>query len=293
MHCDLHTHSTASDGTDSPGDLPRIARAVGVGVIALTDHDTTAGLAECAAACEREGVAFVPGIEISADPAPVKRGGGFVPDDIAGTGTLHILGLFINPGDAGLLAIHHRLQAARLERNPQIVHNLRSLGIAIEYEEVIALANASGTNVIGRPHIAQVLVNKGHVSSVSEAFAKYIGEGKPAFARRDRLPPHEAINAIHRAGGLAILAHPIQLKYASDPHLRHTIANLRDLGLDGVETQHHDHSPWHVERYEAIARDLGLLTSGGSDYHGTRKVNRLGEQRVAGVVADRLRERTR
>jgi predicted metal-dependent phosphoesterase TrpH len=275
--CDLHMHSTASDGQDAPETLARLAKKAGLSAIALTDHDTTAGLAAAAAAARRARIRFVPGIELSADP---QLGS---PHADARRGTLHILGMFIRHDAPSLKAIEARLLEARRQRNPQIVANLNALGVKITYDEVVALA----PGVVGRPHIAQVMVNKGYVKSIHEAFAKYIGEGKPAYARKDRLTAAQAIDAIHDAGGLAMLAHPVQLKLDAD-ELEHAVATLVKHGLDGIETQHSDHTAAMVEQYRALARQYDLLECGGSDYHGPRKPVELGSQRVAFDVYEAL-----
>ncbi|MEM1108207.1 MAG: PHP domain-containing protein [Planctomycetota bacterium] len=287
--CDLHLHSTASDGTDAPGDLPRLCRAAGLSAFALTDHDTTAGVAACAAAAARLKIGFVPGIELSTDPDLFGAG--------QSVGSLHLLGHFIDPDHPHLAEITRRLGRARAERNPLIVEKLNRLGVDITYDEVLALAGASNGGggeyateaVVGRPHIGQVLVDKGYVKSIHEAFARYIGSGGAAYARRDLLTAAEAIEAIHEAGGLATLAHPVQLDLPSDTDLEHTVARLVDLGLDGIETRHSDHTPRDVKRFVAIAERFRLVTTGGSDYHGSRKTIALGSQRVpASVYADLL-----
>ncbi len=283
-------HSTASDGSDPPEALPRLAKQARLAAIALTDHDTTAGLPACAAACAELDIAFAPGIEVSADPFAVLR----EREGDAGAhryGTLHVLGLFVRHDDPMLAEIHRRMSAARNERNPAIVGKLRDLGMKIDYAEVEELALTLGTQVIGRPHIAQVLIRKGYVKSTQDAFKRYIGQGAPAYVRRDRLDPRHAIEAIHHAGGLAVIAHPVQLKCADDEHLEHYLAQLKKLGLDAVETRHSDHPPELVARYESIAASLGLLTSGGSDYHGSRKGIALGSQRVLMETFERLRQR--
>jgi predicted metal-dependent phosphoesterase TrpH len=282
--CDLHTHSTASDGTLAPGALGALAASVGVAAIALTDHDTTRGLAACAEGCRRAGVAFVPGIELSADAAALRPP---VPEGEK-TGTLHILGLFVRHDDPLLQEIHERLLLARQERNPQIIRNLQGLGVKIEYEEVLALAAASDTRIVGRPHIAQVMVKKGYARSVQDAFARYIGEGKAAYTRKDTLPPRQAVEAIHHAGGLAVLAHPVQLRCRDHDELVHCVTRLKALGLDGVETRHPDHTAAETEQYHRLARKLGLLVSGGSDFHGDRKPVKLGSQAVPAEVYEAL-----
>jgi len=287
-------HSTASDGGDAPGALPRLAADAGLGAIALTDHDTTAGLGACAEAAAAAGVGFVPGIELSADPAsvlPTRNGAANRP---AALGTLHILGYFIDPDDPHLAELERRLREARPQRNPEIVAKLNALGVRIGYDEVVALAaearggaadGSPAEPMVGRPHIAQVLVRKGYVRSIHEAFVRYIGEGASAYARKDRLSAGEAIGAIHRAGGVAVMAHPVQLARGAADAIEHAAVRLRDMGLDGIEAHHADHAAADAQRFVRLAQRLGLLVTGGSDYHGSRKAVRLGEVRVG---ADRL-----
>lgn len=284
---DLHCHSTASDGTVPPEGLAKLAKDASLTAIALTDHDTTAGLPAAEQACREHDIAFVPGIEVSADPALPKWG-----DDAGGPphGTLHILGLFIRHDDRQLAKVHDRMRDARDERNPAIVEKLNKLGINVSYSQVQDLAAAQGTKIIGRPHIAQVLIEAGHADSMRDAFDRYIGRGGSAYMRRDRLAAEEAIDAIHHAGGLAILAHPIQLGIRTPGILPRFVEQLRDLGLDGIETRHSDHSPQLVKQYETLAADLNLLTSGGSDFHGHRKDIALGAQRIDESVYHRLRD---
>lgn len=289
--CDLHLHSTASDGTDAPEALPRLCKAAGLSAFALTDHDTTAGLVACAKAARKLKIDFVPGIELSANPDLFDTG--------SPVGSLHLLGHFIDPDHPRLAEIGERLLIARAQRNPLIIEKLNALGVKISYDEVIELA--SGTHrkdaggdpirgIVGRPHIGQVLVNKGYVKSIHEAFAKYIGSDGAAYARRDLLSAAEAIDAIHDAGGLATLAHPVQLNLADDDTLEHTVARLVDLGLDGIETRHSDHAPADVKRFAKLAERFKLHTAGGSDYHGSRKSIALGSQRVPRSVYETLRD---
>lgn len=281
---DLHTHSTASDGTVPPDMLPTLATNVGLSAIALTDHDTTSGLPVCEAACKAIGIDFVPGIEISADPGPRIDTDGVE----RRRGTLHILGLFVRHDDAELAKISERMREARNSRNPAMVEKLQQLGVRITYEEVEELADRQGTQIIGRPHIAQVLVAKSYAKSVSDAFTKYLKFGAPAFIRRDYLAPDEAINAIHHAGGLAILAHPVQLVMPDPDELEHAVKRLTDMGLDGIETRHSDHTPALVLQYEKLAKQFKLIPSGGSDFHGDRKPVLLGSQQVPHEVYEQL-----
>ncbi|MFA9478706.1 PHP domain-containing protein [Phycisphaerales bacterium AB-hyl4] len=289
MRCDLHLHSTASDGTDLPQDLPRLAREAELGAIALTDHDTTAGLAACAEAAAKHDLPFVPGIELSADPLLDRQTARATPP--RRLGTLHILGYFIDPADEQLALVQGWLHEARQQRNPEMVERLNDLGMKLHYDEVIELAGGDvPATVVGRPHIAELLVRKGYVKSKHEAFARYLGEGGEAYIRKDRLSAEKAIEAIHHAGGLALLAHPVQLGLADHDALEHMVARLRDLGLDGIETHHSDHRPRDVERFAGLADRYELLTCGGSDYHGTRKTVKLDHARVPLDVYHQLRE---
>lgn len=307
MHCDLHTHSTASDGTDAPGDLPRLAKQAGLSAIALTDHDTTAGLAEFADAAKKAKVKAVPGIELSADPSILHA----EPDKVTRLGTLHILGYFINPDAPHLADIEARLREARAQRNPEMIAKLNELGMNIDYEEVIEAAGGTGgprntggldtstgetfgglgtdeKTIVGRPHIGQVMMQKGYVKSIHEAFSRYIGQGGAAYVRKDRLSAKEAIHAIHEADGLAVLAHPIQLGLASTDLLEHAVAKLKSLGIDGLETRHSDHEPRDTEHFNKLAEQLNLLATGGSDYHGSRKTVVLGSQKVPLSIYENL-----
>lgn len=283
MTCDLHTHSTASDGTDAPGDLPRLAKKAGLKAVALTDHDTTAGLAAFMAAAKKARINAVPGIELSADPSLLHPG----PDKAARLGTLHILGYFIDPQAPHLRGIEARLREARAQRNPEMIQRLKALGMNIDYEEVIEAAGGAGA-IVGRPHIGQVLMRKGYVKSIHEAFTRYLGQGGGAYVRKDRLSAEEAIDAIHEADGLAVLAHPTQLGIDGADQLEHAVATLKKLGLDGIETRHSDHEPRDTERFTKLAEKLNLLTTGGSDYHGSRKTVELGGQKVPLTVYERL-----
>ena len=280
MYCDLHAHSTASDGTDAPGDLPRLAKNAGLDAIALTDHDTTEGLDEFLAAAKKARIKAVPGIELSADPAVLHDD----PTDPV-RGTLHILGYFIRHDAPHLVEVQTRLREARDQRNPEMVARLNELGMGIDYQEVI---DAAGGSIVGRPHIGQVMMQKGYVKSIHEAFTKYIGQGGEAYIRKDRLSAQEAIDAIHEAEGLAVLAHPTQLGIGSLAELEHAVAKLKSLGIDGIETRHSDHTPRDVERFSRLAKKMDLLTTGGSDYHGSRKAIQLNSQKIPVEIYESL-----
>lgn len=247
---DLHTHSTISDGRLSPSALVERAAAMGVGIMALTDHDNVSGIAEAQSAGKRLGVEVIAGVEISADYEP---------------GTMHILGLGIDPSDERLLARLDFLQSARRERNPKVVQKLRALGIDITLAEVEALA---GSRQVGRPHFAQALLDRKVVSSFEDAFERFLAKGRPAYVPKARMPSKESIDLIHAAGGLAVLAHPIQLRLQGE-ELERLVKMLRfEQGLDGLEVFHSDHDADHVAIYKELATRLELRVSGGSDYHG-------------------------
>jgi len=267
---DLHTHSTVSDGRLSPAALVQRAAQMGVGVMALTDHDNVGGLAEAEAAGRRHGVRIIPGVEISADYEP---------------GTMHILGLGIDAANEALLLRLDFLQAARRERNPRMLQKLRALGIDLSMAEVEALA---GSRQLGRPHFAQALINKEAVSSFEEAFERYLGKGRPAYVPKTRLPPGEAIQLIHGAGGLAVLAHPIQLRLEGDA-LALVLGGLAAQGLDAIEVFHSDHKAPDEQAYAALAERFKLRVSGGSDFHGIPGKNvELGHPEIDESVALRL-----
>jgi predicted metal-dependent phosphoesterase TrpH len=273
MFCDLHMHSTASDGTDRPEALGALAKAAGLGAIALTDHDTVAGLADGAAGCEAAGVAFVAGVEISCDPGQAP-------------GEIHLLGYFIDPVNATLAEMLNRQETARRQRVPRIVTRLGELGLDVTLEEVETLA---GDAAIGRPHIARVLIDKGYVKTVQDAFVRYLGSDGPAYVPKQRVTVDEAIEAVHAAGGLASLAHAQHLGYADDAELTQAIAKLREMGLDAVEVWHGDHTPAMMEKLRELAARHDLRVTGGSDYHGHSKTVALGSQRVPYEVYEQLR----
>lgn len=270
LKADLHSHSTISDGRLSPTALVERAAAQGVGILALTDHDNIGGIAEAEAAGKRLGVEVIPGVEISADYDP---------------GTMHILGLGIDPTNSTLLMRLEFLQEARRQRNPKVLQKLQALGIDITLAEIEALA---GSRQIGRPHFAQALINKKAASSFDDAFERFLAKGSPAYVAKTRLSPRESIQIIHGAGGLAVLAHPIQLRLQGQA-LEAVIQDLVDAGLDGIEVFHSDHDKNHENLYATLARQFGLKISGGSDFHGIEgKSIELGKPAVDVLVAREL-----
>jgi len=275
---DLHCHSTASDGTLSPAEVVALAVSCGLSALALTDHDTIGGVAEAAEAAAKSGIDFMPGIEISCDvPRPA---------------TMHLLGYGVDLVSPVLLDLTTRLIGGRNDRNPRIIQKLNELGVAITMEEVEAEA---GGNVVGRPHIAAILHRKGYVSSIKQAFDKYLAQGAPAYFDKERLTARQAIELVQQSGGLAVLAHPVQLRTENDAQLERIVKDLTDLGLAGIEVIHSDHDAALVEKYTSLADRYGLLKTGGSDFHGTNKKNiSLGTangRRVPREFFDRLVER--
>lgn len=251
---DLHSHSTASDGTLPPAEVARLAKASGLSAWALTDHDTIAGVLEAADASRELGLDFLPGIEISAEfPHP---------------GTLHILGYGVDPHSPTLTHLTETLIAARDNRNPRIINKLNQLGVSVTMSE---WEQASGGTVVGRPHLAAILVRKGYVSSIKQAFEKYLGQGAPAYFDKERLAPAQALELIRQSGGLAVLAHPVQLRLPDDSQLQQILRQLIDLGLQGMEVIHSDHTSELIERYTALADRFQLVKTGGSDFHGVNK----------------------
>ena len=267
---DLHTHSTASDGGLDPAEVIRLADQARLGAVALTDHDTVDGLDEARrAATQCPNLVFVPGIEISA---------------CFPRGTLHLLGLGIDPASDTLSAALETLQAARAERNPRMLKRLGELGMPLDMEDVLAAAGpapAGQRHVVSRAHIAEAMRRKGYVSDLRQAFARWIGQGKPAYFDKERLAPAQAIGAIRRAGGLAILAHPVHLQLDNRLQLERVVRDLAGHGLDGIEVYHSDHSDALTRICLDLARRLGLAVTGGSDFHGPPKPHvRLGHPRV-------------
>jgi len=274
---DLHTHSRASDGTLTPTELVALAGEKGLAAVALTDHDTLAGLAEAGLAGRASGVEVVPGVELS------------VAD---GDCSIHILGLFLADHPGGPLAeALTELRAKRHDRNRLILEKLARLGIPIAYADVQALAKGT----VGRPHIAQVMLARGAVASVKEAFSRYLGNHGRAYVPKEKLELGRAIDLLHAEGALVILAHPSTLGQKGRT-LIETVGRYRDRGLDGIEVFYSEHSQSQTLEYLALSRRFGLALSGGSDFHGDTKPGvELGRGRgnlkVDVSILDKLKER--
>ena len=245
---DLHSHTNRSDGSHDPSALVEIAAARGVGILAVTDHDTMAGVAEAIAAGNAAGVRVIPGIELS-----IK-----VPH-----GSMHLLGYFNDPAPDPLSGLIAGFGETRTERARDMVDRLNGMGVAVDWDDV--LAGAAGAP-LGRPHIAEALVRAGHVSDRKEAFDRFLGDGRPAYVGSDGLGVEEGIQLVIDSGGAAVLAHPETLKL-DDAHLDPFVGRLKQVGLAGIEVHRPEHTADQFARFRALARKYTLIASGGSDYH--------------------------
>lgn len=258
MRIDLHTHSTASDGTDTPAELVADAAAAGLDVVALTDHDTVRGHAEAVAALP-EGLTLVTGAELSCR--------------VDGVG-LHMLAYLFDPFEPELARERELVRDDRVPRAQTMVRKLQELGVPVAWEQVARIA---GDGSVGRPHIATALVELGVVGSVSDAFTPdWLADGGRAYAEKHELDPFDAIRLVKAAGGVTVFAHPLAVK-RGEVVPEAVIARLAAAGLDGIEVDHMDHDEPARARLRGLAAELGLLPTGSSDYHGTRKTVRLGE----------------
>jgi len=250
-YADLHTHTTASDGSLTPSELVELARDVGLAAVSVTDHDTVDGLEEALTAGERNGVEVIAGVEISVD---------FKTE-------MHILGYFPGKAYKGIVNVLERLREIRNERNPKIISKLNEMGFDITLGEV--LKEASG-EVVGRLHIAKVLAKKGYVKNTNEAFEKYLLQGRPAYFKKEKLTPQQGIEAILNAGGVPVLAHPIFLHLGTD-ELDELVSNLALVGLKGIEAYYVENSEEDTKILLEIASKYNLVATGGSDFHGSFK----------------------
>jgi predicted metal-dependent phosphoesterase TrpH len=250
---DLHTHSTASDGSYPPAEVVRLAKEGGLAAMALTDHDTVEGLPEALAAGDRLGLEVIPGVEISAQYPG---------------GTMHILGLCVDHTDGRLDERLAVLKQARLDRNPQIIARLNTLGIPLTMARVEEI---SGGGQVGRPHIARALLEMGYIRNLQEGFDRFLGWRKLAYVSKFRFPPPEALAMIREAQGIPVLAHPFTLGLGSAAALKNLIIELQGLGLAGLEVYYPEHTPEQEALYFKLAKEFDLLITGGSDFHGANK----------------------
>ena len=251
--CDLHTHSTVSDGTCAPAEVVRRAHRVGVSALALTDHDATGGLAEAEAEARALGIDFLCGVEISAEAEGVD---------------VHILGYGFDVEHPELVSELAQVRKAREARIPQMVERLRALGIDLTPGDAFRVA---GSGSIGRPHVARALVELGACGSIDDAFDRFLGAGGPAFVPKVVPTAADAIARIRAAGGIAVLAHPLYAARDRPGGLEALVAPLVRQGLVGIETHYVSHRPRDRRRVARVARRLGLLATGGSDFHGATR----------------------
>ncbi len=273
MRIDLHTHSTHSDGTEGPADVVASARAAGLDVVALTDHDTMSGWDEAGSAAVAHGITVVPGIEISCRAAGIS---------------VHLLAYLPDPRHAGLLAELEATRESRLTRASQMVDLLAADGVRITDEDVLAQA-APGTT-LGRPHIADALVSLGVAPSRDAAFGDYLHAGSPYYVFHYAPDAVRAVELVVQAGGVPVMAHPLAGRRGRTVDDR-VIAEMAEAGMAGLEVYHRDHDTAAVRHGTALAERLGLFVTGSSDYHGAGKHNVLGEHTTAPEVLDQILQR--
>jgi 3',5'-nucleoside bisphosphate phosphatase len=272
VRIDLHAHSTASDGTDTPTALVRNAASAGLGVLALTDHDTTGGWAEAVRALPA-GLTLVRGAELSC----VSRAGGRPV-------TLHLLGYLFDPADEAFVAERRRLRESRLERGRRIVELLQADGYPLDWPEVLALA---GGGAVGRPHVGRALVRAGVVGSVDEAFGRLLHENGPYYVPKADIEVLHAVRLVRAAGGVPVFAHPLARRRGPVVSYE-VVAAMAAAGLAGLEVDHPDHEPADREHLRGLAAELGLFVTGSSDYHGANKPVRLGQELTASTAYEQI-----
>jgi len=262
---DLHIHSSFSDGEWSPKEIILTASKLGLSAIAITDHDTIAGITEAEKIASTAGIEIITAVEINTEYNDKE---------------IHILGYYLDINSPALSEGLKRQREARLKRNEEIVDKLNKLGLKISFEEVLGLA---GGESLGRPHIAQALVNRGYAQCKEEAFAKWLKRGSPAYVPRRSISWQEAIKLINQARGIAVLAHP------GKSYVDHLIPQMIKEGLEGIEVWHPSHSPEDSERYLQICKDLSLLPTGGSDAHSHKDIPLIEQFKVSFKCVERLK----
>lgn len=267
---DLHTHSTVSDGTDTPTQLVAAAVAAGVDVLAITDHDTFGGWAEAERAVRAAGIVLVPGIEISCHYR---------------WSSVHLLGYLVDPDDADLGAELRHARESRATRLQRMVERMTADGIPVSYEQVLSHVAPGATP--GRPHIADALIEAGVIQHRDEAFIDWLSEDSPYYVSHYAIDPEHAVRLVRAAGGVPVIAHPFaRTREATLPDS--FVAHLARAGLGGIEAYHRDHGPAEIARTQRLAAEHGLLLTGSSDYHGRGKRNRLGENTTSPEVLDEI-----
>ena len=274
MSIDLHSHSSFSDGSDTPDELFDLASKVGITSLALTDHDTLEGIPAARLAADRTGIEMIPGTELSLD---FDKGG------------MHLVVLWLEPEPGPLQDRLKELQLGRDERNALIVERLNDLDVAVSLEEVLEEA---GEGTVGRPHIAGVMLRRGYVDSIEQAFSEYLGNQGPAYVGRERLSPEVALRLARASGGVPVLAHPHTLGLDNRFEMADLLDKLTAFGLVGIECHYGSYPADGRSGLVAMAKRFGLLPSGGSDYHGTYKpdvalgLGRIGIPVPSGILDD-------
>jgi 3',5'-nucleoside bisphosphate phosphatase len=279
---DLHIHSTASDGTLKPIEIIDAAMKAGLSAISITDHDTTDGCKQVLAQPPPLPLDFLTGVEISAS----------FPEKAAQAGSLHILGYDLDVHDTRLNQGLTELRAARNSRSPKMIQRLRDIGFDLSVEDVVPFARG---DQMGRPHIAQAMLRKGYVSSVDEAFNRYLGKNGSAYVDKKRIPSQTAMEMITGAGGIPVLAHPGLVGTAGEDEIRNLVGFLRETGLRGIEVYYPGHSERQTSFFLKMARDFHLVVTGGSDFHGDlnpgiRLGRGTGDLRVGYPVYEQLKD---
>ena len=271
---DLHTHSTASDGSLSPTSLIHAAAQRGITALALTDHDTLAGLSEAEQVAKQEGIRFIPGIEIELSWEP---------------GEFHLLGLGVSKPSPAFMETIAGLAQKREARNYAIIGRMRDAGIEVQYEDILAL---SGGHSVGRPHFASFLVNRHIVKNYEQAFEKYLAKGKLFYVPRECLEFQRALALIKESGGITVLAHPMSL-YVSWGNLPSLIRDFQEQGMDGIEAWHPTATPKTCKRLEELGRSLDMYITAGSDFHGTNRPERKlgitsGDRKISEAILEAI-----
>ncbi len=266
-YIDLHTHSTASDGSMAPAELVRYAHSKGLAAVALTDHDTVVGLEQALEEGSRLGIEVIAGVEISVSVSPWNIPSYRCPNGETGEPEMHLLGYFFKGNYEPILKTLDELRAKREQRNHRIVGKLNEMGFDISMEEVAAKA---GGGIVGRPHIARVLMEKGYTSSITEGFEKFLAAGRPAYFRKDKLTPEVGIAEIRQSGGVPVLAHPIFLGLKGEA-LDRVLNKLKAAGLIGIEAFYTENTGERTKELLELAVKNELKVTGGSDFHGSFK----------------------
>jgi 3',5'-nucleoside bisphosphate phosphatase len=276
---DLHTHSTVSDGSDAPERIPELAAEAGCSAVALTDHDSLAGIGPARLRAEELGLRLVPGCEVSCRPV--------------GTGGMHVLVYFVEDDGSRLCQELVRLREDRRRRNLALAERLASMGVPLTYDMVVA--HAGGEEGVGRPHFAAVMVELGAADSIDDAFDRYLTNSRPAFVSKSRLSGADVARLAREAGGVAVLAHPFSNGLVG-ADLARMVAGLAEVGFAGLEADYGRYSPRQRQQLGNLARRFGLVPTGGSDHHGTIKPDLRvgtgrGDLKVADAVLAQLEDR--